>query len=183
MLPSGHFAAGYLVSSSALSVLERWYPIANEPKYLIIGLVASVIVDLDEFIAFAKIGGWIGGDGKISHRKFISHAPLLHVAASVLAFASGIALHNQPLQLGALMYCIGVLSHFLLDSFAYGIMWLWPFTSRIYAFRLREKELGITTRKFWSYWTEFLRIYVRDPLSWAEAIITVAAIIVFFLRF
>ncbi len=180
MLPTGHLAGGYLVSASALQILEAVYHIPNETLFLVIGLTASVIPDLDEFAAFAKIGGFIGGDGKISHRKFFTHAPILHAVLASTLFIAGLFGGNLWIQIAALMYLLGTMTHFFLDSFAYGIMWLWPFTKKVYAFRLRERNLNIQTREFFPYWITFLKLYARDPVAWAEIAIIAAAVIVYF---
>ena len=140
------------------------------------GILASVLVDLDEFYAFHKIGRPIGENDKINHRKFISHAPLLHLGIGVLGFILSTIFGSIDFQIFAIMYVVGMWTHFFFDSFGYGIMWLWPFTDKLYAFRHRENRMKIRGSSVFGYWKRFLIVYSRDFVFYLEALVIILAI-------
>ncbi|OGE80234.1 MAG: hypothetical protein A2826_03145 [Candidatus Doudnabacteria bacterium RIFCSPHIGHO2_01_FULL_43_23] len=178
MLPTGHFAAGYLTTRLTIAGLIATFPQASDPRFWAIGLIASVIPDLDEFVVFYKVGR-LTGDNKVPHRKFISHSPLLHLAIGAIAFLIANILGSQDWQLYSVLYVVGIWTHFVFDSFGYGIMWLWPFTPRLFSLRAREQDFQIKETKFFAYWLEFLKIYSKDLVFWLELIVIAVALVVF----
>lgn len=184
MLPSGHLAGGYLVSVYLLQKLAVVYPQASSGKFLAAGLLASILPDFDVFYIFYRIGNWIEtGNGKmagINHRKLASHAPLVYALLSFAAFLAGRIAGNSDLELFSIMFLAGTWTHFALDSTFYGIMWLWPFSIRQFAI----SNPGIDSVKvppapFFSYWKNFLISYARNFTSWIEAVIILAAALVY----
>jgi len=179
MLPTGHFAAGYLTSTFTLSSLINLYPAVNDPKFLALGLFASVAPDLDEFYAFYVAKGfWFKKKDKaIIHRNYLSHAPLLHLFVGLASFVVGLVANSSDLQLYAILYIVGTWTHFFFDSFFYGVKWLWPFSNNLYAFRKPGEDMAkIEASGFFSYWIGFLKLYVRDLVFYLEALVIVVAV-------
>ena len=182
MLPTGHFAAGYLTSSFAISSLINLYPQANDPKFLTLALFASIAPDLDEFYAFYVAKGfWFKRKDKaVIHRNYLSHAPLLHFFLGAVVFVAGLIAGSRNLQLYAILYAVGTWTHFFFDSFRYGVKWLWPFSQKIYAFRKPGEEMPkIEAKGFFDYWIGFLKLYIRDLVFYMEVIVIVIALLVY----
>jgi hypothetical protein len=179
MLPTGHFAAGYLTTRLTIASLIATFPQGSEPKFWAIGLIASVLPDLDEFIVFYKVKRFTG-DNKVVHRKFISHAPLLHLAIGSVALLVSTVLGSQDWQLYSILYVVGTWTHFVFDSFGYGILWLWPFTNRLYSVRARERNFEISEKRFLQHWLQFLKKYSQDLVFYLEILVIVIALITFF---
>jgi hypothetical protein len=179
MLPTGHFAAGYLTTKLALTTLLPAFPQALDTRFWVVGLVASVATDLDNFYFFAKIGSFLGGTKDQTHRDLPSHAPMLHLAISVVAFGLATILGSSDFQLYAIVYLTGTWTHFLFDSFALGLRWLWPFSKKLYAFRDAGKDLDIQETSFFPYWITFIKLYTRSFVFFIEVIVILSAAIVF----
>jgi membrane-bound metal-dependent hydrolase YbcI (DUF457 family) len=81
-----------------------------------------------------------------------------------------------------LLLWLGSWSHFILDSIQYGIMWLWPFSNRTYAFKDREVDYVNNTGKdsFISYWWSFVKAYSQTLSCYLELLIIITAIIIYF---
>lgn len=180
MLPSGHFAVGYLVTKFTISSLTGIFPQANDARFWVVGILAAAMIDFDEFYAFHKIGRPIASIKEINHRKFVTHAPLLHLTIGLIAFLIGLAAGWSDLQVYAILYTAGMCSHFLLDSFYYGIMWLWPFNSQIYAFRKHSIDFEIPAKGVFEYWKKFLTLFVKDFSFYLEVGIIILAFLVGF---
>lgn len=181
MLPSGHFAAGYLVTRLAVNSLLPYYTFADQTKFWVFGILAAVIVDLDEFYAFKKMGMPIAGTKEVNHRNFITHAPLLHLLLGGIVLAIGFFAGAKELEFFAILYILGMMTHFILDSFGYGIMWLWPLNNQVYSFRDTGRALEVHASSVVNYWKGFLGLYFRDMVFYLEALIILVALYVKFL--
>ena len=176
MLPSGHFAAGYLTSKLAIGSIVPIYAQANDARFWAVGILASVLVDLDEFYAIRKIGRPIGENDAVNHRKFITHAPFLHLIIGAVGFILATLFGSTDFQIFAIMYVVGMWTHFFFDSFRYGIMWIWPFTNKLYAFRYTGKRMDIQGKTVLGYWKRFAVVYSRDFVFYLEALVIIGAI-------
>jgi len=184
MLPTGHFAAGYLTTKLSIAALLPYYAQAGDSRFWVVGILASILTDLDDFYAFKKIGRMTSDnrkEGRVTHRKFISHSPLLHLAIALVGFLTGLLFSSSDLQIYSTVYLVGTWTHFFFDSFAYGIMWLWPFNNRLYAFRNTEVDFDIPETEFWPFWTKFLKLYTRSLVFALEMMVIATAAIVYFL--
>lgn len=158
MLPPGHIAAGYLVSYGLLSISPFTFS-ANQTEILLLaGSFFGFAPDLDMFYAFSKAHGFTIPGKHINHRRFITHAPLLwFLAAMLVVFFS-----RDPfvIYLGILIW-LGSWSHFLLDSFNVGIMWLWPFSNELLATRNAGKKESNPVKGFFSHWIWMVNHYIK----------------------
>lgn len=180
MLPSGHFAAGYLTTKFAIAKLLAFYPQADQARFWWVGILASVLVDLDDFYAFIKIGRPIAATKEVDHRKFISHAPLLHLGIAAAVFGIATLLGSNDWRLYSILYLVGVWTHFIFDSFGYGIMWLWPFDSKLFSLFNANKRLDVPDNlPVIAYWVRFLKEYLRYPPFILELLVISAALFVY----
>jgi len=184
MLPFGHFAGGYLAASATAAALSGAFPQASDPKFMWVAIAASVLVDLDDVVAFVKIGRLIARTKSVDHRKFFTHIPLIHFCVSLLAAAGGYVAGSADWQLFAIFYFVGILTHLFLDSFGYGVMWLWPCSLRLYAFTRAGKDFDIpTSLPVVEYWKTFVKEYQRTPVFYFEAILITFTAIFFLIKF
>lgn len=180
MLPPGHLAAAYLLSDYLLTHLHPALSPGQIHKLVFWGTFFGFAPDLDSFYAFYQAKGFTITGSKINHRKFISHRPLLWLAAGLLIYF--FAWTTFVKYIGLLLWLCSW-SHFVLDSFWVGVEWLWPFNSKFYAL----KEPGVihenNTKGFFNYWIAFLKLYsTKGRLTFYVEIILlilVAAKIVF----
>ena len=176
MLPPGHVAAGYLVANLVIK-LSGFKPGLLEANHLVLwGMFFSFAPDLDTFYSFAKEKAFTVHDPEAhNHRKYWSHAPLLWLFAGLAIYLLGTSEYVK---------CFGLLvwmcswSHFVLDSIEYGIMWLWPFSKKIYAIRTVEL-MKISEPDFLSYWLKFLKVYRKYVTFYLEIAVIISAIIYF----
>ena len=183
MLPPGHFAAGYLTASLAIHFLKQVYPQVTEFHFLAVALFFSVAPDLDDFYAFFKIGRPIAATKDIDHRKFLSHAPFIHLLIAAIGFIGAKLLGSSDWQLYSILYLIGTWTHFIFDSFGYGIMWLWPKSTKLYALFRPNKRLNISENLApFEYWIKFVEEYFKDPVFYIEISVILFSVLIFYQR-
>ncbi len=144
------------------------------------GMFFGFSPDIDEFYYFIKNKNLLvsGEEGvRQNHRQYYSHAPILWLIAGLLVYLFARSVFVR--ELGMLLW-LGSWSHFLLDSIEYGIMWLWPFSSTIYALKNREVKFVITERRFLQHSIEFLKLYSKRLSFYLEVLIIISAIYIYF---
>ena len=177
MLPPGHIAAGFLTAEVLLHVVHPQLSSIQQNQLLWWGMFFGFAPDLDTFIAFAKEKAFIITNPKNSHRKIFTHAPLLWMLAGLALMLFAGSLYWK--WVGLLLWA-GSWSHFFLDTIQYGIMWLWPFSSRIYAFTDKELNFNIKEHGFFGYWLKFLKSYSKQISFYLEVLIILTALIIYF---
>lgn len=178
MLPPGHVAAGYLTAYSFVKIVKPALEPYQINQLIFWGTFFGFAPDLDMFWAFAKNKAFILKDlNQTDHRKFFTHAPALWLTTGLLIYF---------LSLSELIKCLGLLlwlgswSHFVLDSVECGIMWLWPFSSRMFAFKDVGKRQNIGETKFFQYWWKTVLLYVRSVSFYLEVVLILIALIFYF---
>ncbi|MEJ0021138.1 MAG: metal-dependent hydrolase [Candidatus Doudnabacteria bacterium] len=167
MLPPGHIAGGYLAGK----VAAIWIPQLNQPEYLALCALFGFFPDLDFFYVFYKKRKFIA-DEKINHHEFVSHAPLLYLAV----FLAWFALFPQT-WLVATTFILGTWSHFVIDTITTdGIAWLYPFSKKRFGLS-PDPEIPLVDRKFWDFWTDFVKQYSKLISFKLETAIIVIAFI------
>lgn len=178
MLPPGHLAAGFLASKAVLNIFYPDLPNEQLIRLLWWGIFFSFAPDLDNFVAFIKVKAWWykpSVDSSI-HRQFYSHVPLLWLLASLLIFSLG---RSDYARHFAIMVLVGSWTHFILDSIEYGVMWLWPFNSEVWALRNRGAKRTIVGKNFLDYWQNMLKAYAQSWTFKAEIVILIFALIIY----
>lgn len=155
MLPPGHIAGGYLAAAALLKIAKPDLDPQHIHALLALGAFFGFAPDLDVFISFVKAKSFTVPDQSFNHRYFWSHTPLPWLIVSLLIFF----LATDPfLKYVGLVIWVSSWSHFLLDSLAFGIMWLWPLSRKHFALSRKEYNLmGEAGQKhFFQYWATFL---------------------------
>lgn len=176
MLLPGHVAAGYLVSKALIHAGN--FPLSPQESNIVIaaGVISSIIPDLDLIYFFFKNKSGKLQDDK-SHRTLYSHAPFLWALAGILLY---IVAPTEVVKVSGLALWLGSWSHFIGDSVEYGIMWLWPFSSKQLSIR-RINNKGPEEKAFVRfYWKFFWGIYVRNWTFWIELGVITLALFVYF---
>jgi membrane-bound metal-dependent hydrolase YbcI (DUF457 family) len=173
MLWIGHLSLGYLVYRALLSL----YPTDAFSQFqlhilLAIALIASILPDAD-FIAFFRKNKSLKLQKDSSHRTQMSHAPLAYVLIGAVLYLLS---YTFFFKAASMLFTLGTLSHFLGDSIEYGIMWLWPLSSKQYSLRHIPRERIKSNTVAGYYWEFFWEIYVRNWTFWIELAALVAAV-------
>lgn len=170
MLPTGHIAAGYLVSEAVAKALHT-----SDPRLVALGTFMAFAPDLDMFYKFLQVKRFYldkeSDNEKTTHRRLITHAPLIYLSAAAVLF-----LFSRE---AAVMFLAGSWSHFILDTSGYGIPWLYPFTEKLYTLNPVKEETRSRGRGFTSYWLDFLRFYSKRPEFYLELLLILIAVCVF----
>ena len=174
MLIFGHIAFGDIVSLFLAKILHIS---SSSPHYnilLMIGVIASIIPDLDNFILFYKYKS-LKLQKDDSHRRYIPHTPLFWIIISVLVY---IISPNDLIKYSSFFILAGSLSHLVGDSIEYGIVWFWPFSKKQYLIHKIPQENFKENEPLLSYyWKFFSRIYVKNWTFYVELIVILLALI------
>lgn len=175
MLPPGHIAAGYLVGSALLKFANP--ALDQHQQFSILGwsMFWAFAPDLDVFYYFLKNRTMlIAGNTPANHRRYLTHVPVLWLVAGLL-----VCFLAPSLKYFSLSLILGSFSHFFLDSIDYGIMWLWPFSSKVYALKNREVKFTIEEKSFLPHIWHFLKLYSKTLTFFCEILILLLAVIVY----
>ena len=175
MLPPGHIAAGFLTAEVLLKFAHPQLSPIQQNQLLFWGMLFGFAPDLDYFYVFFREHAFTVKDsGKNNHRRFITHAPVLWlIAGSAIYFLSADVYYKI---LGLLLW-LASWSHFVLDSIEDGVMWLWPISSKQYAFR-HPANITIEENNFFKHWWKFLVLYSQQRLTfYLEILIILIALI------
>ena len=159
MLPPGHIAGGYLAGRALLAVFGD--PLSWDERLVLVAVCAFFAFAPDLYMLYSFLGRrkFIASSGsKGSHRQYVTHTPIPWLIAGGLLILASPQLYWK--MIGA-AFIIGSWSHFFLDSIQYGIKWLWPISNKLYAFRDRGTEYGLSEKPFLAFWIQFICEYRR----------------------
>ena len=96
-------------------------------------------------------------------------------------YACYLIIQNAELKYVGLFILAGSMSHFIGDSLEYGIMWFWPFSKKQYYIHKIEKEnFNKSEPLLRYYWKFFTKIYIKNYTFYAELVLIIAALLVYF---
>lgn len=177
MLPTGHVAAGYLTGYALLKFAHPALEIHQQTQLLWWATFFGFAPDLDVFYFFIRNKTLlVSGEAKSNHRFYFSHAPVLWLLAGLGVYFFGSSIYIK--DIGLLLW-LGSWSHFLVDSVEYGVMWLWPFSTKIYAFKNQGVKVPVSEQSFFRHSFQFLKIYSRRLSFYLEMVIIISALAIF----
>jgi membrane-bound metal-dependent hydrolase YbcI (DUF457 family) len=180
MLPPGHFAAGYLSTKALLKYLPYSFTAAQINQLLFFGAFIGLAVDFDLVYAFLKLKSLRATDPKASHRKFISHAPIIWLAIGLAIY---FVAKNPFYKSAGLIIWLASWSHFLLDSLEWGVIWLWPFSKKRFAIfktpDAAELDKSLGQQGFFKYLFNYLKFYSTRISFYLEVLIIIIAILTY----
>jgi hypothetical protein len=177
MLPPGHIAGGYLTAYALVKLTGSQLTAHQQNFILAMGAFWGFAPDLDMFIGFFRHRHLTVLPNGLNHRYLPTHAPLNWLIAGLAVI---VLIPDTFGRYLGLTIWLGSWSHFLLDSFGYGIMWLWPLSKKVYSFKSVGIDYHNTEPNFFKYWIKFLLHYTYRLPFYLELIVIVSAVIVYF---
>lgn len=177
MLPPGHVAGGFLVGK-AITYFNS--SLSNSEQAFVLGLAMffAFAPDLDMFWSFYNEKNFTIKSLENNHRKYISHTPVFWF---IVALVFAIFTQND---LFALTVFLAALSHLILDSLQYGVMWLWPCEYKLYALKDAGVVKGVNKETgFLNYWIKAVRQYAEFfRLTFLSEIFVISLALYFWLK-
>lgn len=171
MVLPGHLAAGFIVAKLAISVVHPSLSTDEVNLLLLLGMVAGDLPDLDVAYHFLKRKTSQPEDLG-AHRHYVTHAPIVWLlAGAVIYFLSS----NDFFRMIGLFVWLGPWAHLLGDSIEYGVMWLWPFSTKRYALLGWHEP---THYQRTTYWGQFWEKYSRTTTFKVEILLVIIAFLV-----
>jgi hypothetical protein len=162
MLPPGHIAAGFLTAKAYENIFHPHVTAQQSTILLWLGALFGFAPDIDMFFAFFKIGALKIDTAKSDHRQFVTHSPLLWLLAGLLIASAGMVNKDSfIISIGMLLWLCSW-SHFILDSIANKVEWLWPFSNKLYGFNDIQLHLKFKKNGFIGYWSAFLKAHFTE---------------------
>jgi membrane-bound metal-dependent hydrolase YbcI (DUF457 family) len=175
MLPTGHIAGGYLTGYALLKIAKPSLSPQELNQLLYWAMFFAFSPDIDVFwFFFKKKALLVSPPTDKNHRQFISHTPLPWLVAGLLIYFFAPFVYIKYI---GLLFWLGSWSHLLLDSIDYGIMWLWPFSNKVYGLTNGEKRFVIEEKGFFAHNIKFLKLYSRQLTFYCEIVIILIAIL------
>ena len=181
MLPPGHIAAGYLLVDTYEKIFKPVLSAKQKNVLPWLGAFFGFVPDLDMFVAFFHNKSFTIQEEKSEHREYYTHYPILWLIASLITMIfSSISKNVFGFTVG-IAILLGTWSHFLLDSIdsSVGIKWFWPFKNSYYVLIQSKPKSRKKAGKFFKFWFEFLRWYIKDG-GWTSKIELILLIILIF---
>jgi hypothetical protein len=185
MLPPGHIAAGFLTAKAYIDIVHPNVTAHQSTALLWLGAFFGFAPDIDMFYAFSQVGALKIDNSKSEHRRFITHRPVVWLVAGLLIAIVGAARHDSfVISIGMLLWLCSW-SHFILDSVANGIEWLWPFSNKLYGFDDIQIHPKLKRDTFMDYWVGFVRAHFAESqiVGSFEIALLITAILVLILRY
>lgn len=115
----GHIPAGYV----ATKILQKKL---NTKKYLIIGLIGSILPDLDMFYFY------LIDNKQTLHHDYWIHLPCYWLIISIISFTLLYLLRKKEGLILGTIFFTNIFLHLFLDTLVGGIKWLYPFKDKAY---------------------------------------------------
>lgn len=156
MLPPGHIAAGFLTAYGVLHFAAPTFTPSEANTLLVSGAILGALPDID-IIAFFKHRATLYFKGNDTHRRYITHAPLLWL---ILGLITAYIAPNPFLRAFGFLLWLAPWSHFVCDSIEFGVRWLWPFSSRYFSIvNSYPAHSCETQRSVWRHYWCIIRTY------------------------
>lgn len=183
MVLPGHLSAGFLTTTSALSLLSPDLSTNQLTSLYIIGTLAGDFPDIDIFVF--NILQKIAPRNDRDHRDFFTHAPIVWLVVSILIFLLGYLFNSLYTEILALIVFLGSWSHLVLDSIEYGVMWFWPISRQRHALSKNPPKIETTAPPGSAgVYIDFIKnVYFKTWTFWAEAGVTLIAVMVLCFKF
>jgi membrane-bound metal-dependent hydrolase YbcI (DUF457 family) len=180
VLPPGHLAGGYLAALAAIKLGHPSLDPLQINQLLFLGSIAGLAPDLDHIITFAQARTLKLPEDRRNHRNLFTHTPFFWLVISTAVYLLTKQTAFGPYT--ALTVLVGSWSHFFLDTCIYGVSWLWPVSSRKFAFFDKEMRPGLTEPNLVRYWWKFFWWYAKRICFYLEILIVIIALFIFISR-
>ena len=99
---------------------------------LVAGVLSGDLPDIDVIWYFLR-NKTVGPEHLGNHRHYVTHAPIIWLVLGIIVASISFLLGSLFWTTIGLMLWLGPWTHFLCDSIEYGVMWLWPISTKRYA--------------------------------------------------
>ena len=151
----GHLPAGYILTKKLQKNMKT-------TKYLLVGLIASILPDID-ILYFYLID-----NRQNLHHSYWSHIPFYWLIIGVIAFSIIWLLKKRNCYIAATIFFANIFLHLFLDTIVAKIEWLFPFTDRAYYIFDVPAVYGFWVYNFVFHWTFLFEIGI---IVWASYIL------------
>jgi inner membrane protein len=140
-----HLPAGYLLTLK----LQAWF---KTKKYLWLGLVASVLPDIDIFY-------FLLFDGRRTfHHLYLTHLPFYWAVLALAVYLALLLTKQKKLIPAATVFFANIFLHLILDTIVGGILWLYPFSNLSYHLITVPAKYSFWVYSFVFHWTFLLEL-------------------------
>jgi hypothetical protein len=183
MVLPGHIGGGFLTTTFLLRITHAGM-IMSSPEILtltIIGTLAGDFPDID-LLRFYFDQKKSSTNKVNDHRDYITHAPLFWLILCTLISGVGLIFNSLFIIYLGIVILGGSWTHLILDSIEYGVAWLWPYSRRHFSLFKNKPSNTMTARPgtMLSHWQFIKGMYLKTWTFWAELLVTLVAIIIFF---
>ncbi len=151
-----HLPAGYVLTKTVQKNIKT-------TKYLLIGLIASVLPDID-IIYFYLID-----NRQNSHHSYWIHIPFYWLIIAAITFTILWFLKKKDYTIAALIFFSNIFLHLIMDTIVGKIEWLFPFTDKAYYIFDVPAVYDFWVYNFIFHWTFLFEIGV---MIWTICIFT-----------
>lgn len=149
-----HLPAGYL--------LTKWIQKRiHQTKYLWIGLIASVIPDID-LLYFYLID-----HRQTMHHEYWTHLPIFWLVLWAVIAIGNLHFKNRMTSVVSLIFFSNIFLHLILDTFVGEVLWLQPLNSESFALFTVPATHGFWIWSFITHWSFLAELMI---IVWAIVI-------------
>lgn len=149
-----HLPAGYLLTKQ---IQRRMH----EMKYLWIGLVASVLPDID-LLYFYFID-----HRQTLHHEYWTHLPIFWLTLWAITAIGNLCFKSRTATVISLIFFSNVLLHLVLDTFVGGIAWLYPWNTQSIFLVTVPATHTFWVLSFLTHWSFLVELVI---IVWAAAV-------------
>lgn len=142
-----HLPAGYLLTKG---IQHR----IHETKYLWIGLIASVLPDID-LLYFYFI------DHKQTlHHEYWTHLPFFWLSIWAAIAIGNLRFRNRAVAVCSLIFFSNIFLHLILDTFVGGIAWLYPWNPQSFSLVTVPATHAFWVLSFVTHWSFLVELAI-----------------------
>jgi hypothetical protein len=119
-----HLPAGFITTYATKKVWRKGLTKRQTFWIFVIGTLAGILPDVD--VLYYYVGS------ELSHREIITHTPILYAVISLVLFLFGYFAKNRFVKSAGCVVLFSTIVHLVLDSTTAGVLWLFPFSKRLY---------------------------------------------------
>jgi len=147
----GHLPAGYILT-------KKLQKSGGATKYLWIGLLASILPDID------MVYFYLVDQKQHLHHDYWIHTPFYWILISLFAFLVLKVLKKQKYYLLGFVFFANIFLHLFLDTLVGKINWFYPFSSKSFSFFEVPAIYDFWVYNFIFHWTFLFEVFV---IFWA----------------
>ena len=133
----------------------------HETRYLWIGLVASVLPDIDLFYFYFI------DHRQTLHHEYWTHLPIFWITLWATITIGNLYFKNRVVTAISLIFFSNVLLHLVLDTFVGGIAWLYPWNAQSVFLVTVPATYAFWVLSFVTHWSFLVELAI---IAWATAV-------------